>query len=70
VDSSIDSQTRLYLRTPFLQAPAVGDPMAIQRVCKRIKSDCNLYQGNMDNYAGFEEAPPIRFKPTIVQVSS
>ena len=56
-------QWRAYLRLGFMNAPNAGDPFIIRRNCRRTKDDCQTFLGNVLQYGGFEEVPPIRFNP-------
>ena len=57
---------RVVMRYPFLRHPAPGgDPCVIRRNCRRSKADCALYhEDDPSQFGGFEEVPPVRFKPT------
>lgn len=59
-------QHRFWLRDPLLTIPNAGDPFTVRRACRKTPSDCQMYQGNLLNYGGFRDVPPIRFKPVTV----
>lgn len=57
-----------WLRRPFMnaQVPSVGDEVLVQRICRKTVPDCQAYQGNVLQYGGFRDVPPVLFKPTEV----
>jgi hypothetical protein len=61
--------TRFYLRGPLYVPPNAGDPITIRQMCRKIKSDCVAFQGNALQFGGFEEVPPVRFKPQVFDLT-
>jgi len=69
----VAGQRRLYLRYPFLQAPAPGDALIIRMQCsKTLLGDrsCSTFgpapNGNAFNFGGFTTAPYGQAIPTLI----
>jgi len=38
----------------------------VRRQCRKTKADCLMYQGNEIHFGGFEDVPPVSFRPNVV----
>jgi hypothetical protein len=64
---TVGLQTRFYVRNPFLTTPNVNDSCVVRRWCKKTLTDCQLNQGNINQYGGYPAVPSPIFKPRIVK---
>jgi hypothetical protein len=60
---TFNGQARFWLRQPLRTLPTPGDPLIIQRSCKKTTDDCMLYRGDLTRFTGFRDVPPILFVP-------
>lgn len=59
------SELRFYLHYELMNPPNVNDRVTIRQQCNRTKEDCAFFHGgSADQYGGYAEVPPGRFKPT------
>lgn len=64
---TVSGEQRFYVRNPFLIAPNAGDTCLVRRWCKKTLVDCQLNQGNINQFGGFPAVPSPIFKPRIVR---
>jgi phage-related protein len=62
IDPVNGDQVRFYVRYPFFAIPATGDKVVIRRGCRKNKTDCKARR-NLNNFGGFPDVPPLKFKP-------
>lgn len=63
IDQVAGGLVRFYVRYPFFGTPATGDKVLIRRGCRKTKADCKTRR-NLDNFGGYPDVPPLKFKPS------